>query len=81
MVLIFIWLQVANLIWENVIFFAVPRQATLELSGRFCPDQDIFFKKIVLTGYIQYSLRAGLNGAKQNRDTKSRFNERNQASI
>jgi hypothetical protein len=40
-----IWLQVANLIIAGVIFFAVPRQATLELSGRFCPDQDIFFKK------------------------------------
>ena len=25
---------------------------------------------------MQYSLRAGLNDAKQNRDTKSRFNER-----
>ena len=40
-----IWLQVANFILASIIFFAVPRQATLELSGRFCPDQDIFFKK------------------------------------
>ncbi len=40
-----IWLQVANFILASIIFFVVPRQATLELSGRFCPDQDILFKK------------------------------------
>lgn len=40
----FIWLQAVNLILASVIFLAVLCQATLELPGRFCPDQDIIFK-------------------------------------